>query len=579
MRKLVFKEVSILSKVEKAARTETFNPGVNLITGENDVGKSTLIKSLYHSLGADVPGLQNKHWRDARPIYCLRFTLDGAEYSIIRDEKYFGVFDAADKFVGRFLGISGGKGIARFLNPLLNFRIELERAEDGKLGLAGPAFYFLPFYVDQDEGWTRSWASFAGLQQFSAYRKSMLEYHLGVRPQSYYDAKKRYVELKEEKIKKESERAALNSVRESFQKKKMARQLDVDPVLFRREAEELVDQYNKVYGRQQQVAQELKEVRSDRHGLENEIIVLQRAVRELNADYAYAEDPSTPDPVACPTCGTEIANSIVERFGILDDIDYCYDLIDQRRKKLVDLLEQERVVDRKYREVSAELAPIESLLRRKRERVTFAEFVASEGAKEVLSSLSEDINALAAQEDEITRSLGKLDEALKLDSKWKREINEYYQARMKEFLAALSVNVLSTDDYKTFDRQIRTNALGSDLPRSLLAQHFAFLQTMGKFNPSIACPLVLDSPRQQEQDKSNIGAIFSFIFSRVLPGQQLVLGTLNLDDVSRGVVPTDAKRIHLTEELHLLDKKQYSGVLDRIGRMHEQTLSSESPTA
>jgi hypothetical protein len=579
MRKLVFKEVSILSKVEKAARTETFNPGVNLITGENDVGKSTLIKSLYHSLGADVPGLQNKHWRDARPIYCLRFTLDGAEYSIIRDEKYFGVFDAADKFVGRFLGISGGKGIARFLNPLLNFRIELERAEDGKLGLAGPAFYFLPFYVDQDEGWTRSWASFAGLQQFSAYRKSMLEYHLGVRPQSYYDAKKRYVELKEEKIKKESERAALNSVRESFQKKKMARQLDVDPVLFRREAEELVDQYNKVYGRQQQVAQELKEVRSDRHGLENEIIVLQRAVRELNADYAYAEDPSTPDPVACPTCGTEIANSIVERFGILDDIDYCYDLIDQRRKKLVDLLEQERVVDRKYREVSAELAPIESLLRRKRERVTFAEFVASEGAKEVLSSLSEDINAVAAQEDEITRSLGKLDEALKLDSKWKREINEYYQARMKEFLAALSVNVLSTDDYKTFDRQIRTNALGSDLPRSLLAQHFAFLQTMGKFNPSIACPLVLDSPRQQEQDKSNIGAIFSFIFSRVLPGQQLVLGTLNLDDVSRGVVPTDAKRIHLTEELHLLDKKQYSGVLDRIGRMHEQTLSSESPTA
>jgi|SRR6516164_3050528 predicted ATPase len=132
MKKLVFKEVSILSKVEKAGRTETFSPTTNLLTGENDVGKSTLIKCLYHTLGADVSGLQNTRWKNARPIYCLRFALEGVEYSVIRDEKYFGVFDAAEKLVGRFVEISGDKGISRFLNPLLNFRIELERAEDGK---------------------------------------------------------------------------------------------------------------------------------------------------------------------------------------------------------------------------------------------------------------------------------------------------------------------------------------------------------------------------------------------------------------------------------------------------------------
>jgi len=34
---------------------------------------------------------------------------------------------------------------------------------------------------------------------------------------------------------------------------------------------------------------------------------------------------------------------------------------------------------------------------------------------------------------------------------------------------------------------------------------------------------VLDSPLQQEQDKGNISAIFSFIFSRVALGQQLFL--------------------------------------------------------
>lgn len=572
MKKLVFKEVSILSKVEKAGRTETFSPTTNLLTGENDVGKSTLIKSLYHALGADVPGLQNTKWKGARPIYFLRFSLSGFEYSIIRDEKYFGVFDAAGKLIGKFAGISGDKGISHFLNPLLNFHIELERSEDGKLGPAGPAFYFLPFYIDQDEGWAKSWASFSGLQQFSSYRKNMLEYHLGVRPQSYYDAKKRSVELSLEKAKLGSERATLAAVRESYQKRKAARQVDIDPEIFRKEIEELVDAYNKVYGQQQLVAQELRDVRNERHGLENEIIVLQRAVRELDADYELAEDPETPDPVACPTCGTEIANSIVERFGILDDIDYCYSLIDQRRKKLLDIVAQEKAVNSKYREVTAELSPIEDLLNRKRNNVTFAEFVATEGMKEVVGSLTDDINELAAQEENIRSSIEKLEDELKLDSKRKKEINEFYQARMKEFLTFLSVNVLSEADYKTFEKQIKINALGSDLPRSLLAQHFSFLQTMAKFNPAIACPLVIDSPLQQEQDKGNIAAIFKFIFSHVLEGQQLILGTLSLDGVE---VPKDAKAIHLTDELHLLQTDQYASLLGRIGSMHETMLSAE----
>lgn len=321
--------------------------------------------------------------------------------------------------------------------------------------------------------------------------------------------------------------------------------------------------------------QELKEVRNDRHSLENEILILKRAVRELDADYALAENPDTPDPIGCPTCGTEIANSIVERFGILDDIDYCYSLVDQRQKKLVDVVEQEKAVDERYHQVTAELAPIDDLLKRRREKVTFAEFVAAEGMKEIMSSLSEDINGLATREEDVRKTLDKLEEDLKVDSKRKKEINDYYQARMKEFLASLSVNVLVEGDYKTFDKQIKTNALGSDLPRSLLAQYFAFLHAMAKFNPAITCPLVLDSPLQQEQDKGNIGAIFKFIFSRALPGQQLILGTLTVDSAPEGILPADANRIHLADELHLLQKTQYADVMDRIGKMHELTLAAE----
>ncbi len=107
MKRLVFKEVLILSKVEKAARRETFAEAINLLTGENDVGKSTLVKSLYHTQGADVPQLQNTRWKKAKPIYCLNFSLDGTDYSVLRDEKYFGIFDKSEQLVGRYTGIGG----------------------------------------------------------------------------------------------------------------------------------------------------------------------------------------------------------------------------------------------------------------------------------------------------------------------------------------------------------------------------------------------------------------------------------------------------------------------------------------
>lgn len=573
MKKLIFKEVLILSKVEKAARREIFSPSTNLLIGENDVGKSTLIKSLYHTLGADTPGLQNREWKNARPIYCVRFSLGGIDYSIVRDEKYFGVFDAKNALIGKYVGIGGENGIARFLNPLLDFRVELERAEGGQLGLAGPAFYFLPYYVDQDDGWAKSWNSFNGLQQFSAYRKHMLDYHLGVRPQSYYDAKRSSLELTEARTKLETERAAITEIRASYRKKKVTRQVEIDPALFRHEAEQLVDEYNKVYLRQQEAVQNLKNIRNERHGLENEIVVLQRAIKELDADYAYAENPQTPELIACPTCGTEIANSMVERFGILDDIDYCHELIDQRRKKVAEISGQQKAAEDQYRAITAELAPIDELLKRKRERVTFSEFVSAEGVKEVMRSISEDINSLIAREDEITQKLTSLEELLKVDTKRRKEINEFYQARMKEFLSLLRVNVLSTEDYKSIERQIKTNALGSDLPRSLLAQVFALLHTMDKFNKTTVCPMVLDSPLQQEQDPENIAAIFRFIFSKIVADQQLILGTLSVKGLPKGIVPSGVKTIQLNDELHLLQKAQYAEVLASVGPLHDMMLA------
>ena len=574
MKKLIFRELRILSKAEKKAIGLNLSPDVNLLIGENDVGKSTLVKSFYYCLGADTPQLNNSLWKKANPIYCAKIEIGGTPYYIVRDEKYFGVFDDNRKLVSRHTGITGETGIAHFINVLLGFNIQLERQANSKLGLAGPAFYFLPFYIDQDEGWSTSWSSFNGLQQFRNYRKLMIEYHLGVRPQSYYDAKKRYLELQEQLSGIEGERLSMQAARDSVQKRKQRIQVDLDPAAFRAEMEEAVDQYNAVYSRQQDVLIQLKDVRSQRNAVETELEVLKRAIAELEADYRYTESPDTPDVIGCPTCGTEFTNSFVERFGLLDDIDHCHALVDQWLKKSSEKSAQLRQIEQDYEEVSDEVGQVEAILARSKESVTLSELIASEGIKEMMSSLNSDIDLMIEQEQSVHRMIDEIAHALKIDSMKKKDILGYYKARMKEFLNSLNVGVLSESDYKTLDRQIKINALGSDLPRSLLAQYFAFLHTMKEYNDFVLCPMLIDSPFQQEQDPTNRQAILEFMLSNRLKDQQMILATLSVTEFASSPELKDTMTLELDDKLSVLRADQYQTVLSDIGEMHRQTLEA-----
>lgn len=574
MKSLVFRELWILSKAEKAGFNLSLGPNVNLLIGENDVGKSTLIKSLYHCLGADTPQINNTVWKKANPIYCVKFEVAGKAYHVLRDEKYFGVFDANKRFISRHVNIGGANGIANFMNKLLGFDIELERQAGGKLGIAGPAFYFLPFYVDQDEGWSTSWSSFVGLQQFSSYRKLMLDYHLGVRPQSYYDAKKREIELQEQLGSIQRERLSMQAARNSVEKRKVRTQVDLDPNAFRAELEGVVDQYNGIYAQQQGVLSRLKEIRNQRNAVDTELDVLRKAISELEADYRYSESRETPDVVGCPTCGTEFCNSFVERFGILDDIDHCHALVDQWLKKRSDISLQLQQVEEEYRQVSSQLQEVEATLARTKENVTLSELIVSEGMKEMISTLNTDIQEMLSREEGINNQLSENSDGLKVDSARKKEIVTWYKARMKEYLNALNVGVLSEDDYKSLDKQIKNNALGSDLPRALLAQYFAFLSTMNKFNSFVLCPMLVDSPFQQEQDPTNRKAILDFIVSKKLPGQQVILATVSVDEFDNNIGLENATRHDLNYKLSVLNKDSFGSVSAHIERMHNQTLAS-----
>lgn len=575
MRSLCFEKMTLLSKTEKKARTIEFSPNHNVILGENDVGKSTLIKSLYHTLGADTPQLSNNRWKRANAIYCLRFSVDGVAYTMVRDERYFGLFDARNRLLGRFSGIARDGGVAARVNAMLGFKIDLE-TKNGDMKPAPPAYYYLPFYVDQDEGWNTPWSSFVGLGGVKDYRKNMVEYHLGIRPQAHYDVQKDVFALNQTFSELSAEKEALIRVRDSYRTKKHIDAVDLDPASFKAEAEELVLQYNSVYERQQDMLRLVKDARNRKLNFEGQISILDHAIHELDADYSYTESAKMDDVVDCPTCGTEFHNSIAERFGILDDIDYCRVLRDQRCKIIREIDLEIEDLNSKYAALANELSGIDELLMRKKDEISLADIVRSEGYKGILSSISNDLNAIDARQADIEGQIAELKRSVESDRDLKAMITEHYRARMKDALNRLNVHVLGENDYRSVDRVIKNNAIGSDLPRALLAQYMSYLQTMARFSDFTVCPMVIDSPLQQEQDETNASAIFDFIFSSCLEDQQLILGTVSSPEwARRKAEDSELHVITLDTEFGLLRATEYEGALATVGVLHEQTIASD----
>jgi hypothetical protein len=170
------------------------------------------------------------------------------------------------------------------------------------------------------------------------------------------------------------------------------------------------------------------------------------------------------------------------------------------------------------------------------------------------------IGAQEMESDAAAQTMKSLD-----DKKRQDEIKAFYLRQMNAFVQQLQVPNLSEESYKSIDCHIRET--GSDLPRGLLAYYYAFLHTMKRYSTSAFCPIVVDTPVQQDQDATNAARMISFCLSETPENSQLILGTVSLHGVKYNghVVETDAKnkllKTALYDEVNEVLKPYYAKLL------------------
>lgn len=551
MKRLSFERLELLSLTERKARTIDFHPKLTIISGMNGVGKSSIIKSLYWTLGA-APQAIHRDWVAANVKSRLYVRIDDASYSVVRDGRQLAMFDAAGRKLISTNSITHEFG--PFLANMLDFGLTLLNRQN-EPEIPPPAYAFLPFYMDQDGGWERPLSSFDRLTQYANFKRAVIEYHSGIKPNEFYKIsveKTIATRLKAEAL---SERNTVAGV---------IAKLGLDPVFQGIELsvddhdaaiEALLVRLTKLRDTRQRRASKLAEVVDERLLLEEQIELARAAARELGADANWAASDGR-EVIACPTCGTDHRNDFRHRFSILADRDQCFEFVASSLDKIDDLAKKARDVEKEMVSTDLIIGEVQATLESERGRVTLREVIENEGRRQAMSLFAEQMSELDEKIGGLESSITDMETALKkFNKRQHREQREmFYADKMRSNIDKL--NVLNPDYDAVSKITGRIIETGSEQPRLLLAYELALLATIQEFSTAFTAPMVIDSPNQQDQDDANARSIINLIIDTRHPKGQTILGTVSL----HGIDPGDASVVVLDEKRSVLRVAEFENV-------------------
>jgi hypothetical protein len=563
MSNFIFKEMLLASFRERKARRIQFDPKVTIIRGNNETGKSSLIKSLVRTLGAE-PAKVHPKWLEANVRSVVRFEVDAIPYAILRHGNSFAVFDGNGTALGQFQSVT--RDLAPFLAKLFNFGLRLPDREGAFVALP-PAYYLLPFYADQDASWSKARSGFSKLEQFSNWQRSVVEYHAGIRGNSFYEAQGKKLDAETRLNRLRRRRDGLKEVYAGLSKRFSAAQFNIDFSAYKQEVDELLVSCETLQKREEKYKAKVSALWNQSQILKTQLDIALHAREEAKLDFDYAN--STGEHIDCPTCGAHYTNSFAERFSIAIDEDHCAGLALTLKDELSEVQRKLAVEVESSMKVAEELAAIEKLLAKREGEIALGDLIQQEGRRELREVMNDDLGGLLRAEGVESSRIHDAEQQMKsLDSRERRkEVNGFYETKMRLFLNDLDVQSVQDKAIKKVDGTISDT--GSELPRALLAQQFAMLHVIKKFGSAAFAPILLDSPNQQDQDDRHLDRILRFIRDRRPASTQLILALVDTPGVDFG-----GHEVVLDTKHRLLQEEDFAEVGNEVQEFIDAALSS-----
>lgn len=555
MKKLYISEILLLSRKERKAKKVSFDPKRTVIIGTNSTGKSSLVKSIFRTFGAET--VMHHKFKDAKVTSLVRFKIGNDDYQILRDGKRYSIFDGDDNFIRNFDSVT--YELAPFLGEIFDFEPIFE-SRNGKFIVPPPAFLFLPFYMDQDNSWSHTWSAFKNLMQFKKYRNNCIYYHSGLRPNEYYRLNEKIGELQENINVLDNEYKTTKKILSDVQGRLSQSEFNIDIDAFRIEIKNLLIELEKLKKLEESVRKNLHEKYHYKVVYESQINIVKKAIKENQKDLRVLTD-DLPDIVSCPTCGAEYENDFSVRFDIAADEQRSHELLTEISKEYSDLIDEIQELEDKLTETSLEKQNVDEILNQKKGELTLKDVIDSSGKNQVRDIFTDKHSELKSMIFDASRAMDKFEKKLGaiVDIKRKNEIIDYFRSTFEKNLNSLDVTTLDKDQYKSILTVIENKETGSSLPRALIAYFFTFLNVIKKYSDSAFCPIVIDSPNQQEQDEFHIDKIMKFINKNQPDDTQIILSLTDTHGED-----FDCKYVKLENKYSLLQADQYDSIYNEL---------------
>ncbi|PQJ45570.1 AAA family ATPase [Vibrio campbellii] len=549
MKSIYFKSVYILSLRDKKGFYFEFSPNVNIISGKNDTGKSSLIKSLYHTLGADIR--LDKKWKSDNFISKVIIHVKNRDYAFIRHNKRISIFDITEG--QRHLVTSNSRSdIAEIVRDIFDFNLELVVKKTAIQAQAHPASLYLPFYIDQDNGWGKVLDSFTNLAMYTDWQKNILHFHAGVKPKEYYklQGEMNLINLDLDEIL--ATLKALEAAKKRFEASFGRVLFDVDVEYYEVLLERFLSKCQNLHQEETEYRIKLIELLSHRDEIVSEIEECKRQLEDNDVD-------SLSPSAGLDTKYTVLAN----REKLLQVIPELYENKSIYDEKIVNIKEELRNAQK----LSSEL---KAMLQEVKEELTLQDIIKSQASKQVEFTFDEQIKELHEKMGQLNATKNTLTEKISefTDKKRTQEINDMFKESLKYAQTELGIQDPVLGTILQYGN-ITKSETGSRGPRAILAYHYALLKTIEEKSTIPMLPVVIDSPKQQDPDKNTTKKLFDLCIDGLSDKNQLIIGSVSFERDT-----DEFQTLTMTDKYSLLKSNLYDEVYEQIMPLYQQVAFS-----
>ena len=566
MSSLKFQRLVLISDSKRLANQFTFPKRLNLITGEdNSIGKSTLAKSLLWSLGCDP--VFDEEWKSNDIKSILYFTVNNKEYFSCRGS-HSTILGSVNGEAKRYTKITGE--FSRDFSNLVNFKMKLPNRDDGRLETPPPAYYFLPFYIDQVESWSTPWDSFQYLGQYLNWKRPLINYFTGYIKPEHFDLEENIYEYSERKKTSERKIEKFHSAVEVIEDNTADSPIALTSDEFNKIQAEINIELHEIIGYQTQLYEAQALINSNIYDLERQYELATTSASELEDDYKFAVESIPTDNLECPLCGTLHDNSLPSRAMLLSEKDSLLEEANLLKSKIEDLKLSLSKLNEDLQYATSEVERInQKYISQDNKDALISQVIDAISTTNVSKNIqvkidNEDLNISRANSSikDLKRDQKKL-----LSTEDKEALNTSFMEKLLiniEALGSTGVNLSKVNSPTDYKKLLGGGA--AEAARGLLAYQLSILQQIHAAATCIVPPFVIDTPNQQEQAGHRYETVIKELMKSVPSDYQIILCAMENDALIK--FKAEAHVINLNSE-RLLKPSQYESLRAEYAAIQE----------